>query len=698
VTVAAHEPSLRLASTGPLARSAQDGVLVFPSGLPAGSRERALASMVVLLSAALFLAAVPFAKTPLVEVWAFIPLYEGSLVITDLITAVLLFGQFGFSRSRGVLLLGSGYLFTALMATAHALTFPGLFTPSGLLGAGPQSTAWLYMFWHGGFPAFVIAYAFFKDEAATTGDSRGVAILSACAGAVAATCALTMLATAGQDVLPAIMRGNSYTPAMSLVVFGTWVLSLLALVVLWLRRPHTVLDLWLMVVMCAWLFDIALAAVLNGGRFDLGFYAGRIYGLLATSFVLIVLLIENSRLYAQIRRLYLEREEQNRSLEATVRERTEQLLQSEKVATMGSLLAGVAHELNNPLAVVMGQTHMLMEVSTDASVLQRAEKINTAAGRCVRVVRNFLALARKRPPERAEVALNEVVKEAIELLAYELRSEGIEVATSLAADLPPLSADAHQLQQVLVNLLTNAHHAMRKQEGLKRISVTTRADVARGRIQLELADTGPGIPREIQEKVFEPFFTTKPPGEGTGLGLSLCRNIVGQHGGRLTLTSTPGRGTTFLIELPPARHVAAAATPAEAEPARVAAKHILLVDDETEIANVLAETLQREGHITQIAPNGRVALDMLAQRSYDLIITDTKMPLLDGVGLYREIERRFAPLRGRVMFVTGDVLDEEKQNFLAKTEATVITKPFNLSDVRAAVRRRLADVERTASR
>jgi signal transduction histidine kinase/ActR/RegA family two-component response regulator len=697
MTVAVDERHLRPASPGPIALSEHEGQRVFPSGLPAGPRERALTSTVVLLSTALFLAAVPFAKTPLVQVWAFIPLYEGSLVITDLITAVLLFGQFSFSRSRGVLLLASGYLFTALMAVAHALTFPGLFTPGGLLGAGPQSTAWLYMFWHGGFPAFVIAYAFSKDEAATTGDSRGVAILSASAGALAATCALTVLTTAGQNLLPAIMRGNSYTPAMSLVVSSTWVVSLLALAVLWRRRPHTVLDLWLMVVMCAWLFDIALAAVLNGGRFDLGFYAGRIYGLLATSFVLIVLLIENSRLYAQIRRLYLEREEQNRSLEATVRERTEQLLQSEKVATMGSLLAGVAHELNNPLAVVMGQTHMLMEVSTDASVLQRAEKINTAAGRCVRVVRNFLALARKRPPERTEVVLNQVVKDAIELLAYEFRSEGIDVTTTLAANLPPLSADAHQLHQVLVNLLTNAHHAMRKMEGLKRISITSRADASRDRIQLEIADTGPGIPREIQEKVFEPFFTTKPPGQGTGLGLSLCRNIVGQHGGTLTLTSTPGRGTTFLIELPSSRHAAVAPTPAEAEPARVAAKTILVVDDETEIAAVMAEMLQREGHTTQIAANGRAALDMLAQRPYDLIITDTKMPLLDGEGLYREIERRFASMRGRVLFVTGDVLDEEKQNFLATTDATVITKPFNLSDVRAAVRRRLADVDRTAA-
>jgi signal transduction histidine kinase/ActR/RegA family two-component response regulator len=695
MALAVDAPEVRPVSPGPMASPAVAGASVLPSGLPAGPRERALVSTVVLLSAAVFLALVPFAKTPLLQVWAFIPLYEGSLVITDLLTAVLLYGQFNFSRSRGVMLLACGYLFTALMAVAHALTFPGLFVPGGLLGAGPQSTAWLYMFWHGGFPVCVIAYAYLKDKTSASDEARGSAVLAAIAGVVAAVCALTVLATAGQDVLPAIMQGNNYTAAMSLVVSTTWVLSLLALAVLWRRKPHAVLDLWLMVVMCAWLFDIALAAVLNGGRFDLGFYAGRVYGLLAASFVLIVLLIENSRLYAQIQRLYREREAQNRSLEATVRERTEQLLQSEKIATMGSLLAGVAHELNNPLAVVMGQTHMLMEVSTDASVLQRAEKINTAAGRCVRVVRNFLALARKRPPERTDVALNQVIKDALELLAYECRSDGIDVTTALADDLPPLFADAHQLHQVLVNLMTNAHHAMRKKEGVKRISIRTGVDTRSGRIQVEIADTGPGIPLDIQEKVFEPFFTTKPAGQGTGLGLSLCRNIVGQHGGTLSLTSTPGRGTTFLIELPSSNAVGAAPPSlVEADPAPVSAKTILVVDDETEIAIVMAEMLQREGHMTQIAPNGRVALDMLAQRRYDLIITDTKMPHLDGVDMYREIERRLPSMRGRVVFVTGDVLDQEKQEFLAATDATVITKPFELSDVRAAVRRRLAEMER----
>jgi signal transduction histidine kinase len=286
-----------------MARELTDERPIFLSTLPAGGRERRRALVVVAVSAAIFVAAVPFAKVQLAPVWAFIPIYESVLVVNDLITAVLLFGQFGFLRSRALLVLASGYLFTAFIAVAHALTFPGLFAPTGLLGAGPQSTAWLYMFWHGGFPLFVMAYALLKDhgrETNRTHSSASVAILFSVAAVLVIVCGLTLLATMGQDSLPAIMQGNQYTPTMIGVVSSVWLFSLLALFALWRRRPHMVLDLWLMVVMCAWFFDIALSAVLNAGRFDLGFYAGRIYGLLAASFVLMMLLIENSVLYGRL--------------------------------------------------------------------------------------------------------------------------------------------------------------------------------------------------------------------------------------------------------------------------------------------------------------------------------------------------------------------------------------------------------------
>ena len=227
---------------------------------------------------------------------------NSALVICDVITAVLLFGQFNVLRSRALFVLACGYLFTAFIAVSHALTFPELFAPTGLLGAGPQSTAWLYMFWHGGFPLFVIRYALIEDEGLEVGNTSkasrspsgrtGIAIVAGVAVIFAFVCGLTFIATSSHDILPVLMVNGRFTSTMTVVVSSLWMLSLVALVLLWRRRPRTVLDLWLMVVMCAWLFDIALSAVLDASRFDLGWYAGRIYGLLAASSLLFVLLLE----------------------------------------------------------------------------------------------------------------------------------------------------------------------------------------------------------------------------------------------------------------------------------------------------------------------------------------------------------------------------------------------------------------------
>jgi two-component system NtrC family sensor kinase len=217
---------------------------------------------------------------------------------------------------------------------------------------------------------------------------------------------------------------------------------------------------------------------------------------------------------------------------------------------MGGLLASVAHELNNPLAVVIAQTALLHELNPPGPVVARAEKIAQAAERCARIVRNFLTLAREHPPERQQVCLNQVIREALELLGYPLHVDTMELRLVLADDLPLLWADPHQLHQVVVNLVTNAHQAMRGTAPPRRLTVTTSFDPSGARVALEVADTGPGIPTEIQERIFEPFFTTKPVGVGTGLGLSLCQGIIEGHGGTIGLTSTAGQGTFFRIELP----------------------------------------------------------------------------------------------------------------------------------------------------
>ena len=265
---------------------------VFLSAAPATAIDRRLALIVLAISCVAFLAAVPFARVKLAPAPAFVAGYQSTLALTDLITAVLLCGQFVILRARQLLILIGGYLFTAVIALAHMLSFPGLFAPTGLLRAGPQTTVWLYMLWHAGFPLLLIGYALFAPLPAQRSHVAGdIAITIVSALAAAAVCVFAV--TAGHDFLPLLLVAGSYTSIMIAVVSGVWLLRLAALLVMWFRKPHSVLDLWLMVVMCAWLFDIALSAVLNAERFDLGFYAGRLYGLCAASFVLIVLLCEN---------------------------------------------------------------------------------------------------------------------------------------------------------------------------------------------------------------------------------------------------------------------------------------------------------------------------------------------------------------------------------------------------------------------
>jgi two-component system NtrC family sensor kinase len=391
------------------------------------------------------------------------------------------------------------------------------------------------------------------------------------------------------------------------------------------------------------------------------------------------------------RALYRALEEQNRALEETVRERTERLLQSEKIATMGSLLAGVAHELNNPLAVLSGHAQLLHETANDPTLVRRAEKICGATDRCVRIVRNFLALARQRPPERGPVVLKQVLDGVIELVAYQLRTSEVEVTVDGADALPTLWADAHQLHQVLVNLVTNAQQAMRRQSRPRRISITTRHDAIGHRVLLEVADTGPGIPPEIRAKIFDPFFTTKPAGEGTGLGLSLCRGIIEEHGGTIAVESEPGAGTRFIIDLPVGSGGQELLTATESATTPMGPKAILVVDDEPEVATVIAESLAREGHTSDVAQNGAAALDMLKTRGYDLIVSDTKMPVLGGEAFHAELARSFPQMIRRLIFLTGDVLSQEKREFLERAGVPFLVKPFDVGDVRQLVRRVLAD-------
>ena len=373
---------------------------------------------------------------------------------------------------------------------------------------------------------------------------------------------------------------------------------------------------------------------------------------------------------------------------AQAQRQQETLLQQEKLAAMSTMLANVAHELNNPLATILLQAELVGEDVRGGPLAEPVTEIVQAAARCERLVRQFLTLARQHPPERAAVALNTLVAETVELLSYPFQVDNVAVHLHLDEQLPPLWGDPHQLQQVLINLLTNAQQALRAAPGAREVTCTTQYDPVQRRITLAVVDTGPGIPPTLQGRIFEPFFTTKPPGVGTGLGLPLCRGIVEAHGGTLEVTSALGSGATFQITLPVGAVPALLpAPPGAAEGHAVRGRTILVVDDERSLATGLARLLSRDGHTVDTVANGRLALAKLDEHAYDCILCDVRMPELDGPSLYRLLERQQPHLCQCFLFLTGDTLEPATQAFLEQSGAPCLTKPFTSAEARRAIRR-----------
>jgi len=395
-----------------------------------------------------------------------------------------------------------------------------------------------------------------------------------------------------------------------------------------------------------------------------------------------------SRLAPAVERALHEAEEHTvrRRAEEAMHLQREMLLRNEHLEVVASVVAGVAHELNNPLALLMGHATLLKRKAGEGPFADRAEKLMQAADRCSRIMRNFLALARRRPPEREPVDLRRLVRETLEILAYGFRVDGVEVEVDLAEDLPQLpAADPDRLRQVLVNLVINAHHALRQTTGKRRLSVRAQVDPQAPVIRLVVEDNGPGIPADLRERIFEPFFSTKPAGEGTGLGLPLCRTIVQDHGGELRVEGAPGEGARFVVELP------FAPAPMEATPSAPGAGPspgpltILVVDDEADLAGVMRDALALAGHTADTAVTAAAAFERLRERRYDLVLSDLRMPDMDGPRFHQEVQRLHPELARRFVFVTGDTLSPSTAAFIRSIGAPVLAKPFELEELVRAV-------------
>jgi two-component system NtrC family sensor kinase len=366
----------------------------------------------------------------------------------------------------------------------------------------------------------------------------------------------------------------------------------------------------------------------------------------------------------------------------------DQLVQTEKLSAIGKFVAGVAHELNNPLTGVIGFSEMLQDTGINEHQQNYLNRIIDSAERCHRIVQSLLSFSRRRRPERTSVNINQLIETTIEIFNYELPASNIEVTSDFASDLPALLIDPHQVQLVFLNILNNARQAIESQQTNGSIHITT--ELVEARVRISFRDNGPGIPTENLSQIFDPFFTTKSVGEGTGLGLSLAYGIIHEHDGTITARNNNNKGVTFIIELPIAlikgEHEAVKiATAALPKIRQASGNRILVIDDEENILELIKEALAVYGYKVETASDGETAIRAINKDSYDLIICDWKIPGLSGQIIYERLREMNPQALERFFFITGDILGENAEKFLRLEKKICLFKPFSIEQFRTTV-------------
>jgi len=370
-----------------------------------------------------------------------------------------------------------------------------------------------------------------------------------------------------------------------------------------------------------------------------------------------------------------------------------QLVQTEKLAGVGEFVAGVTHELNNPLTAVIGFAELLQNANLNEEHRGYVRRIVDGVGRCHKIVRSLLSFARKHRPERKLSSLNDLVENTLSFVQYEFRTSNLQIVRKLDPTLPSILVDPNQLQQVFLNILNNARQAVEDFRHDGQMEVTT--EKVGDKLRVSFADNGPGIAPENAVRIFDPFFTTKELGKGTGLGLSLSYGIVQEHGGTIRVESAPGAGATFIVDLPIVTDVAGApmgAASTDTSFTRLslegAGKRILVIDDEEPVLDLIQSTLVRRGFTVETARDGEEGLRRIAQTHFDLIICDWKMPGLNGQQVFEHLRTNHPHAAGRFIFLTGDVVKERTQQFLHESGVPCLAKPFSLAEFGALIKKR----------
>jgi signal transduction histidine kinase len=508
---------------------------------PPSRTQRVVAYCAMACLLAIVCIAAPYARVQLPAVPQFIAVYATIFVFTELITAFLILAQFWVVRWTWLLVLASGFLFTALMAVPGALAFPGVFSPTGLLGAGAQSAAWIGALYHLGSPAALIAAVLVRGRRQKTGTvqrSPQLAIALSIALVIVIASSLTWAVLAYDQILPRIFANNvQQSRNMVLVIVPIMALQAIAFLLL-LRRGRSVLDLWLMVVCCAWLLELSLGTLFAGARYNLGWYAARTFQLVATVIVLVLLLSETTALYASMARESIRRRDARYS----------------RQIAMDAMAASIGHEIKQPLTAILANAgageRLAAMAEPDMKEVQAIFSDIAAEGeRMGKIISDVRMMFQKGTHERKLLDINNVIRDALATVEPDLHAQRVTVKTEMDDDLPPVLGNDGQLHQLFLNLIANALEAMSAVAGRSAVlMVRTFATAGFSDIAVTVEDTGVGIADTDSDRIFEPFFSTKAA--GTGVGLTICRVIVEAHGGKLEVCTNKPSGTIFRVILP----------------------------------------------------------------------------------------------------------------------------------------------------
>jgi signal transduction histidine kinase len=505
------------------------------------AHQRRIAFVVAGALFVIFAISAPFAGTQFPRYGGYLPAIESMVFVNDFITAILLFSHYSITPSRAILALASGYLYTALIVIPHILTFPGSFTPTGLLGAGPQTSAWLYYFWGAGPPSGAIIYACLRRSDRITNPSQNSAS-SAIARSVAFVVCLVLgiiwITTRENQILPTIVGGGDhYANAVAYVASPLAIFTMaVAIALLWAGK-RSILDYWLMLSIFSLMLQHIYGGFLATGRYTLGFYASRGFTLVTSMLVLGLLLTEMVHLYARLARsnVLLERERNNR------------LMSLEAVA------ASISHEVRQPLgAMTMNSETALLYLGRAPSNVEKARTLLSSivadGHRASQLLQGIRSVFGRSDQSDELIDVNELALGSLRYFRAALTDGDISTRVELTPDLPPVTGHKSQLQEVVNNLIQNAIDALTSANGHQR-KLTVRTDhQVDGMIALEVEDTGPGIDQRAANKIFDAFTTTKS--HGMGLGLAICQTIIERHNGQISVVTAEPRGSIFRVVIP----------------------------------------------------------------------------------------------------------------------------------------------------